>query len=101
MLSTTINNLTYSQIENLLSNIFDDIEKREAEFINEAGSYNTNSRLTGLCNGSLSVKTKEEVELIHQLKQALMSKTAEVMNAARQRNIERRKARKAERNATA
>lgn len=96
MQKTSTSHLSYDEAKEMLNNICNEIKLREEKVIEEAG-VNTNSTIAGFCNGSLTVKTTEETLLIHNLKQTLMSKTGEQMEAAKQRNLARRAARKAAR----
>jgi Mg2+ and Co2+ transporter CorA len=86
-------------LENELSAIVSRIEQRKDNLVSKAG-FCANSTIEGLCDGSISVTTDEERDRIHEIKQELMSRTGEIMENARARNLARRAAKKALRQAS-
>jgi hypothetical protein len=91
-----LSSLSYQEINNELTIICDAINLREIEVSKNSG-VNTNSFLSGLANGALSVETDKESLAIYKLKQELMVRSGGQMKEARERNLARRAARKAER----
>jgi hypothetical protein len=95
-----IDELSTQEINTRLLRITADIRAREDALIADAGA-STNSIIGGFANGSLTVMTENEMTEIYNLKQGLMSRTGEEMEAAKLRIIARRAARKEMRNAVA
>jgi len=86
---------SYKEITDKLTLITGQINLREINRLKCLG-VNTNSMLAGLANGFISVVTSEESQVIYELKQEIMSRTVSEMGAARERNLTRRAARRAE-----
>jgi hypothetical protein len=91
-----LSSLSYEEINKKLSVVCNEIRLREIEVSKNSG-VNTNSFLSGLANGALSVETDKESLAIYNLKQELMVRSGGQMKEARERNLARRAARKAER----
>jgi hypothetical protein len=89
-----LSTLTYAEVCSKVDALGNIVAFRESEYLKDAGNH-MNSAISGFHGGSLSVTTPEEVTLMHDLKQELMSRTGSEMEAARGRNIARRAARKA------
>jgi hypothetical protein len=85
--------VSYQALEDELNDISRQIKMREDALVENAG-VNTNSTIAGLHNGAFEVATPDERQRIHDIKQDMMSRTGEQMEAARARNIARRSARK-------
>lgn len=88
-----LSDLSYQELNNKLSFVCNEIHLRELEASKDRG-VNTNSFLSGLASGSISLTSNEETLTIHNLKQEIMARTGSEMRAARERNIARRAARK-------
>ena len=73
--------------------IVETVEARNQALIADAGFY-TNSVIGGIASGSISTQTPEETQRIYELKQALMAIGPYIQQAARQRNLARRAARR-------
>lgn len=91
-----VKHLSIEQIRAQLDGIVKDIEHREQEALRQAG-INANSLYSGLSSGGLSFSTPQEDTAIYLLKQELMTRTPQLQQAAHDRILARRAARKAQR----
>lgn len=80
-------------LEAELVEIVETVEARNQALIADAGFY-ANSVIGGIASGSISTQTPEETQRIYELKQALMAIGPFLQQAARQRNLARRAARR-------
>lgn len=91
-----VSKMSTQEIEKELNDITSSIDKRKMSMINESG-VNANSTAAGLASGSLTVQSESETSRIYELKQELMKRGGDIRAEARKRNLERRAARKVER----
>ncbi|GAL09276.1 hypothetical protein JCM19233_241 [Vibrio astriarenae] len=66
--TSTIEHLSRSELESAINTLGDVIAKRQKAFIHNTSALNRHSVIAGFANGSLSITTPQETELMYRLK---------------------------------